>query len=103
MTVVRVRGATTDAYGDTTEGENRATIPGAFVAPGSTNDVNARGRDGIVQGLSLFAPYGADVLRTDAIEADDVPYRIVGEISPWLNPLTGWEAGITCALERGAG
>jgi hypothetical protein len=85
-----------------------AELVGAFVAPRTSDDLDGRGRGGLVVGLTLFAPLDADLRATDGITiADEGPadgdYRIVGELAPWKNPLTGWRAGVTAALERTAG
>lgn len=103
MTVVRVRAADVDSKGNPVGTEDRATIPGAFTAPRTSTDVNGRGRTGVVVGLDLYAPHGSDLLRTDSVEIDDVPYRIVGEVADWSNPLSGWRPGLVAALERAAG
>jgi hypothetical protein len=102
--IVRVRPPGIDQYGDELDTEpTRTTLAGAFVAPRTSGDVDDRGRSGVVVGLDLFTPYGTEIAATDQIEVDDVLYRIVGVVAAWKNPLTGWEAGQTCALERGQG
>lgn len=110
MTISRVR--VTEGYdpelGATATDGATVAVPGAFVAPRVSDEVSGVGRSGVVVGLSLFAPYDADVLAADAIVvagegASDGRYRIVGEVGPWRHPMTGWEAGITAALERAAG
>lgn len=93
-----------DRYGDATSGEvDRLLIEGAAVAPRSTDDNNDRGRQGVIVGLSLYTPYGADLIYTDQVEVDGAVYDIEGEPGKWKNPLTSWEAGIEVALKRAAG
>lgn len=108
MTVARIRRSPggRDAYGDpVTSTEAREVIDGAFVAPRTSSPVDQPGRDGVVVGLTLFAPLDADVLRTDLFEVDgdEELWRVVGEIGRWEQPQTGWGAGLTAALERAAG
>lgn len=103
MTIVRVRSADVDAKGNPVGTDDRLTLVGAFTAPRTSADVDQRGRNGVVVGLDLFAPHGTDVIRTDGIEVDGEPYRIVGEVTDWANPLSGWQPGVVAALERGAG
>jgi hypothetical protein len=104
VTVTRVRYGAVDAYGDPSDADpDRAVIAGAFTAPRTSGDVNDRGRLGVVVGLDLFTPHGSDVTATDGIDVDGVVYRIVGDVTPWVDPLTGRGVGQTCALERGQG
>lgn len=104
MAVVRVRKQGFDQYGDPIVGTpTRLTLTGAFTAPRTSSDVDDRGRQGVIDGKTLYAPYPADVLATDEIEEDDVPYIIEGEVGKWKNPWTQWEAGIEVALVRAVG
>lgn len=93
-----------DAYGDPIPGtEDRLAIPGAFVAPRESDALNDRGRAGVVVGLTLYLPPGADVRRTDLFDVDGDRYRIDGEVGRWEHPRSGWKAGQTVALVRGEG
>jgi hypothetical protein len=104
VTVVRVRPLGYDDNGDPIEGEaSRLTIDGCAVAPRSSSDITDRGRQGVIVGLSLFAPYGADITHGDRVEVDGVPYEVDGEAGSWKNPFTEWEAGVEVALRRAAG
>lgn len=102
-TVVRVRGLSTDEYGDPTGTETRTTIEGCAFAPRTSGDVADRGRDGVIVGLTLYAPFGTDLLHTDKVEIDGVLYEADGEAGSWKHPITRWEAGIELALKRAAG
>lgn len=104
MAILRVRGAGTDQYGDPEDGTpDEETIDGAFTAPRTSVDTDGRARDGAVVGLTLFAPHGSDLERTDLVEVDGIKYRIDGEIADWTSGLTGWQPGITAALVRAEG
>ena len=108
MTVARIRRSPggRDAYGDpATSTDDRLVLDGAFVAPRTSDAVDSPGRDGVVVGLTLFAPLDADVVRSDLFEVDgdEELWRVVGEIARWEQPQTGWRAGLTAALERAAG
>jgi hypothetical protein len=103
-TVVRVRPLGYDDNGDPIAGEpNRLAIDGCAVAPRSTSDITDRGRHGVIVGLSLFTPYGADIVHSDLLEVDGVTYEVDGEAGPWKSPFTQWEAGMEIALKRAAG
>jgi hypothetical protein len=104
--IVRVRGnpGGVDEYGDPVSGtEDRVTLIDAFTAPRESGDLSARGRQGVIVGQMLFAPYDTDIRYTDQIEVDGVLYDIDGEPGRWRNPFSGWEAGIQVALVRASG
>lgn len=102
-TIVRLRGATTDVDGDPSGSATSETLTGCFVAPRTSSDVDAPGRNGAVIGLSLYGPLDTDLVRTDQVQVDGITYQIIGDVGLWANPLTGWEAGFEAALERGEG
>ena len=102
-TVVRVRGVTLDEYGDPDGEPEEDDLEGCTVAPRSSTEVDERGRQGVVVGLTLYAPYGTDIVHTDQLQVDGVLYDIDGEPGLWKNPFTGWEAGIEVALVRAEG
>lgn len=102
-TVVRIRGAGVDDYGDPTGADVRVTLTGCGVAPRTSEDIDDRGRQGVIVGLTLYAPYGTDLLHTDRVEVDGVVYEADGDLGSWKSPLTSWEAGIEIALRRAAG
>lgn len=106
MTIVRVRATPggTDQYGDPLPStEDREPLPGAFTAPRESSDIEDRGREGVIVGLTLYAPHGSDVLHTDQIEVDGVLYDVDGEVGSWEHPMSGWKPGITAALSRATG
>lgn len=93
-----------DVYGDPVDStETRTAQPDWGVAPRSSGDITDRGRAGVIVGLSLFTPHGADLLRTDLVEVDGELYEIDGDIAAWKSPLSTWEAGTETALRRAAG
>lgn len=104
MTIVRVRPLGFDEYADPAAGDpTRTTLTDVFTAPRTTADITDRGRQGVVEGKTLYAPYGVDLLHSDQIEEDGVLYDIDGEAGQWKHPITGWEAGCEVALKRAAG
>lgn len=106
MTIKRVRHSPggVDQYGDPVAGTTTlTTITGAFVAPRTTEDIDDRGRTGVIVGLTLFAPYDTDLTYADQIDVDGVVYDIEGEPGRWRNPFTDWKAGIQVALSRAQG
>jgi len=110
MAVIRVRPVSpgTDQYGDPVDDVERTPIPGAYVAPRSDeppadSELAARGRVGVVVGLTLYMPADFDLRRTDRVEVDGVLYDVEGEVGRWLHPYTGWAAGATATLRRAEG
>lgn len=110
MTISRVRRSPggVDDNGDPIASTETATpIVGAFVAPrvGASDplEIHTPGRAGVIVGLSLFAPYGTDLVYTDEVDVDGARFEVEGEVGRWRNGLTGTEAGIEVALRRAAG
>lgn len=110
MTIIRLRGPGKDTRtGDPIAGTpGQIEVPDAFVAPRSSSDINDRGRDGVIVGLSLFAPFGVDVIHGDQIRIiDETPfdglYDVEGEAGQWKQPWSRWEAGCEIALVRATG
>lgn len=106
MTVKRIRRMfdSVDDYGDPVPGaDDRKEIPGAFTAPRRSEGVDRDGRSGVIIGLTLFAPFGSDIVYSDQIDLDGVVWEIDGEPGAWEHPKTGWEAGMEIALVRGEG
>lgn len=106
-TVDRIRPGDKDVYGDPSDEEvDTQRIDGASVAPRLSSDTNGEARDGAVVGLTLYAPHGADIVRTDIIVIDEDalhPYKIDGELGDWSSPLTGSRPGFTADLIRAEG
>lgn len=106
--VVRIRPLGTDDNGDPIEGDpDELALMGCMAAPRSSENIDARGRGGVVVGLSLFTPYAADVVHGDlfritGLGPSDGLYKLEGEAGAWKG-LSGWEAGTEIALERAAG
>lgn len=103
VTVIRPPG--TDRYGDPVPGEgSQHEVSDCRWAPrvggsgSSSRDILSRGRQGVIEGLTLYAPPGADILHTDRI---DVPgqgeFEVDGDVGAWE------DAGIEVALRRGEG
>lgn len=115
VTLVIVRPMGRDRYGDPIDGEaTRFEVHGCAVAPRvggpgtASADLEARGREGVREGLTAYLPFGPDgeppdVRHTDIVEFDGKLWEIDGEPSVWRSPFTGWPAGVEVALTRGEG
>jgi hypothetical protein len=104
-TVVLIRGGGTDRYGDPIEGEGRIPLKGCIVAPRKhpLGETGERGRQGVIVGLSLYAPAGVVIRHTDRVEHNGVLYEVEGEPGVWENPFTGSRPGTEVALRRATG
>ena len=111
QTITRIRSAGFDGNGDPIAGGDVLDIPGCMVAPGQgvgtrpSTDVESRGREAVNEGVTVYAPFGADIVHTDTIllPGDDQPWKVDGEVGRWENGFTGWRPGLTVVLKRAAG
>ncbi len=109
VTRIRMDPGGIDVYGDPVDSDaDEEALAGCGVAPRSTSDIDDRGRQGVIVGLSLYTPYGADVLYTDQFRVEglgslDGTYEVDGEAGQWKSPLSSWEAGTEIALKRAQG
>lgn len=104
VTIIRESPGGTDVYGDPiTSTVLRTDVAGCAVAPRYSSESSERGRQGMIVGLSVYAPAGTDVLFTDRVEIDGVAYVIEGEPAAWSNPFTGWSPGVEIAVRRATG
>lgn len=106
VTVTRIRRSPggRDSFGDRIPGtESRTDIPGCALAPRADPEPTERGRNGVIVGLTLYAPLGTDLLHADRIEFDGTAYEIDGEPGRWVNPWVPTHGGVEAALKRAAG
>ena len=106
MLVVRVRPnpGGVDKYGDRIPGDaSRLELDGCGVAPRYSNDLNEPGRNGVMIGLTVFAPFNTDIVNGDQVEIDGALYDIEGDVGAWHQFMTGWNAGKEIALRRAEG
>lgn len=111
ITITVERGLGKDAYGDPIAGApSTHEVDHCWVAPrrGGGRELDDRGREASIVGLTLYAPVGADLLRTDRIViADGSPnagrYEVEGEAAEWVSPFTGKHFGFEVALRRAEG
>jgi hypothetical protein len=104
-TVTVLPGPTTfDAYGDPIASTRvGGDILGCAVAPRYSTEPTVRGRQGVIVGLSIYAPAGSDILSTDLLRVRGDIYDVEGEPAEWVSPYTGWEPGMEVAVKRAGG
>ncbi len=111
VTVERDSPGGLDQYGDPVEDDEYSplliAVEGCSVAPRLAVDPGGRAREGVVVGVTLYCPPGADIARTDRIVLSDGPhagtYTIDGDTADWRSGLSGWDAGLAVPLTRAEG
>lgn len=111
ITITVERGPGKDEYGDPIPGAaSTHEVAHCAVMPrrGGGREVDDRGREGSIVGLTLHAPAGADLLRTDQVvipagTPNAGRYEVEGEAAEWVSPFTGRHFGFEVALRRAEG
>ena len=102
--IVRVREPGVDAKGAPVAGDvERAVLYGFHVAPRTSSDITGRGRDGKVEGLTLFGPPTDLIADSDLIEVNGELFRIEGTVGDWSSPFGPMVDGTSLALRKGRG
>lgn len=103
-TVTRLRAVLVeDRYGNLVpdwSDPGRLDIPDCAVAPRTSNEDTEQGRQGVVVGIAVYAPTGADITPQDRMEVRGEVWEVVGEVADWRSPYTGWRPGIVVNLAR---
>jgi hypothetical protein len=109
-TIVRANPGGTDQFGDPVTGTTvEITVPGAAWAPRtqgvgpSAGEVHDRGRQGVIEGLTVYLPYGTDLHPSDQLRLDGRLYEVEGDPGEWWNPMSGRLAGLEVAVRRAEG
>ena len=92
-----VRGVTIPDWSTATT----ATIGNCSVQPSGTT-LDQQGRFAVMDGLTLYAPSGADIQAGDRIEYGGKTYTIDGEPREWASP-TGAVSTVQCPLKTWEG
>jgi len=107
--VTRQRGvATTDPYSGEATGTDWSTpttlvIPRCAVADGGSLEPLQDARNAVESDFDVILPYGSDVTAADRLVVRGLVCEIQGRPFDWLNPFTGWEAGMVarCKVVEG--
>lgn len=110
ITVIRDIPGGVDDYGDPIPGiTTETTYHGVAIAPRvggpgtSSSEIDDRGRQGIVEGFTIYGPLDMDVTHTDRVRWRGDLFDVVGEPGPWRNPMSGRQAGVEVAIRRSQG
>lgn len=100
-TVIVVGPTEVDRYGDPVAGTpTRQTVPGCILAPRPGAELTANGRQGVIVGLTLYAPPGTALTARHTVEARGDTWKVEGEPGDWRQASTGVGVGVEAALER---
>lgn len=103
-TVTRLRGTTeSDGYGGTRtdwSDPDELDIYPCAVAPLVEEELLARGREGITEAWTVYAPYKSDIRASDRIRYDGMDFDVDGVPGNWRSPFTGSEFGMAVRIVR---
>lgn len=108
VVIVRQSPGGVDEYGDPISGsEERIDVPGCTWAPrlagAASSEIDDRGRQGIIVGMTVYMPYDTDLRPSDQLVLDGLLYEVEGEPGKWHNRMTGRRAGLEVAARRSEG
>ncbi len=78
-------------------------IAGCSIAPRYSTEPTVRGRQGVIVGLTVYAPAGSDILSTDSLRVRGEDYVVDGHPAEWRSPFSGWAPGMEVAVRRAVG
>lgn len=108
-TTITVRRSEVDEWGDPLEPVEH-TIDGCTVYPAESTTVDGRGQNGMIAGLTVLTPAGADIrhgdeVRVPAPHSKDPAmwWQVDGEAGEYVSPFGGWAPGGQVSLRRATG
>lgn len=108
-TVTRQRAmAAVNVYSGESEGvdwsdPDELVIECVAVAPGASVELVDVGRSPVEVDLTLYLPYGADLLELDRVVVRGSTYSVEGARADWLNPYTGSLRGSVVGARKVSG
>ncbi|MEU1043984.1 hypothetical protein ABZ400_02355 [Streptomyces sp. NPDC005897] len=102
VVVVRPGPSSEDIYGNDTPGPpTEIPVAGCAIAPrdGTGTNENTDARDTVITGLTLYAPYGADIRPTDQVRVGGQLYEVDGQSGSFRSPFTGSTGPVVAALK----
>lgn len=102
VVVVRVVEASQDDWGDVSTGvELRTTVAGCAVAPLKSDESSSTDGSRLVDGWTVYAPLGSDILAGDVLEVRGESYPVDGTPGAWLNPYSpSYPSGVEVICRR---
>lgn len=107
ITVTRLRAPLVpDGYGGTERDWNAPDsleVGPCAVAPLVEDEAHQRGRVGVTEAWTLYAPYDADIEAHDRIVHEGRTFDVDGDPGRWRSPFSGREHGMAVRLVRQEG
>lgn len=106
---VTVRVKEADEWGGEDDWGTPFDVSGCIVYPAESTDVDGRGRDGVVAGLTVLTPSGSVIphgaqVQVPAPHSDPAFWwEVRGEFGAYASPFSGWAPGGQVSLRRGQG
>lgn len=101
VTFIRAAPGGVDDNGDPVAGtETRTEVERCSVVPRTSSEVTDQGRQGVIVGLTVYAPASAVVGPHDRLEVRGELYDVDGEPGYWVSQRTGHPAGWEIAAKR---
>lgn len=106
-TVTRLRATTTadrynNAQADWTAPAELA-ITGCAVAPRDQQEDHDEGRQAVIDGFTVYAPSGTEILPSDRLRIRGDDHEVIGEPGVWVNAWSDVEEGVEIRTQRVAG
>jgi hypothetical protein len=102
VTVIRRTAASTDDYGNDVFTTTETVVKGCVVAPRNSSEL-IQDQDIVIVGLTVYMPYGTDILSTDQVNINSVVYDVDGVPGSFRSPLTASKGPVQVALTRYTG
>jgi hypothetical protein len=106
VTITVHRPGGVDQFGDPDDDSPATshTVSDCALAPRTSHEDTSTRGDTVIVGLTLYAPYDADIGPTDRVAIPGgLLYEVVGEPGRWAHPKTGHRPGLEVALQRVTG
>lgn len=103
ITRLRATSTTQDRYGNDEPDwadPDSEPIAGCAVAPRTAPEDTDAGREGVIIGLTVYAPPGADIRPTDRVVCRGDLYVVDGPVGLWTSPFSNVAAGNEIQLKR---
>jgi hypothetical protein len=93
----------TDTYGDPVWSDTPAetSLPGAWFAPGGTQEPVEVGRAAVISVPTVYFPHSwPDIQPTDQLRVRGVVYEVTGDPADWRSPVESRVGGLVVQLRR---
>lgn len=102
VTIVRVSGGGQDDWGDPIEAtESRSDVEGCAVAPLKQGEDASPDGAVVLDGFTVYMPFGTDVRASDTVVVRGLEYHVDGVPGVWSSPYSvGYPRGVEVVVRR---